>query len=165
VLLPGYGWSLTSLAAGADGSLWATICASDRSDYCTEPDLMRWDGTWAPVPYPGMRPVAVAVSADGALWATLAPRGGPEAPRVLARYAQGTWSTYPDAPSLQGPVLAPDGAICGVGAGAHDVHCVDGTGAVRSVPIGVPGTISMGGDGSVWIADRGQLAHLLSPAG
>lgn len=160
VVLPGHAWSLTSLAAGADGSLWATICSEDRSDYCTEPDLMRWDGSWAPVAYPGMRPIALAVSADGALWATLVPRGGPEAPNVLARYARGVWSTFPEAPSLHDPVLEPDGGICGVGGAAHDIHCVDGTGTVRSFPMGVPGTISVGADGAVWITDRGQLARL-----
>jgi hypothetical protein len=161
VSLPGYAWSLTSLAAGADGSLWATLCAEDRSDYCTQPDLMRWDGSWAPVAYPGNRLVALAASNDGALWATLVPSGGPEAPKVLARYAQGTWSTYPQAPALRSPVLAPDGAICGLAGSAAAVHCVDSTGAVRSSPAGVPGTISIGEDGSVWITHRGQLARLL----
>jgi hypothetical protein len=160
VILPGFAWSLTSLAAGADGSVWATLCAEDRSDYCTEPDLMRWDGSWAPVAYPGNRLAALAVSTDGALWATLVPNGGPEAPKVLARYSEGTWSTYPEAPALRGPVLAPDGSICGMGAAADAVHCVDGSGAVRSFPAGMPGAISIGADGSVWLTHRGQLARL-----
>jgi hypothetical protein len=160
VLLPGYAWSLTSMAAGADGSLWVTICAEDRSDYCTEPDLMRWEGAWAPVAYPGTRPVALAVSPAGDLWATVVPHDGPEVPSVLARYARGPWSTYPQAPTLQDPVLAPDGSICGLGPGAHEVTCVEAAGQVRSVPAGVPGTISIGVDGSVWITDRGQLARL-----
>lgn len=160
VQLPGVAWSLTSLAAGVDGSLWAVICAEDRSDYCTEPDLMRWDGAWAPVPYPGVRPVALAVASDGALWATLEPGDGPRGQQQLARHWQGRWARLPDVSHLRNPVLAPDGSICGVRGGEPAMVCADGDGSVRTFPLGVPGRISIGQDGSVWLADRGQLAQL-----
>ena len=159
VELPGVAWSLTSLTAGADGSLWATICADNRSDYCTEPDLVRWNGSWASVPYPGTRVTALAVALDGGLWATLVPDEGPRTP-VLARYVQGTWSSYPDVPVLHDPVLAPDGSLCGVRATPGDLLCVDEAGAVRNLPMGIPGTVDVGVDGSVWVVDRGQVARL-----
>jgi hypothetical protein len=159
VSLPGVAWSLTSLTAGPDGSLWATICADDRSDYCTEPDLMHWDGGWAPVPYPGMRPSGLAATAEGGLWATVGPESGP-GPSVLAYHSQGRWATFPDVPPLDGPVLAPDGSLCGVAAPSRDLVCVDREGDVRSHPMGVPGTIGIAADGSVWVVDRGQVARL-----
>jgi hypothetical protein len=160
VSLPGPPWSLTSLTAGVDGSVWVTICEGQRADYCTVPSLMRWDGQWAPVPHPGAGLTVVAVAGDGALWAQLTAGTAANEQRVIARYARGTWTQFPQVPGLDSVTAAPGGGVCGVDAIASEIVCIDPSGGVAKVPMGVTADLQVGPDGSLWLQDSGVVARL-----
>ena len=157
--------SLTSVAAGAQGGLWVTTCASGSATECsTAPELFRWDRWWAPVAHPGSSIRLIGVDREGSLWATLGQREDPgdgSAPGwVLARYAGGRWSTVLDSGVPERMTLAPGGSVCGVGGPALDLVCVEGSGQVSRTAVGLPGEIGIAPDGSVWLVDRGLVARL-----
>jgi hypothetical protein len=161
--LPVDALSLTEVVAGADGSLWVTSCSSGDVEPCpTPPGLFRWDGAWAPVPYPGVAVRAVGVDDDGALWATLGPErdegSGPE--RVLARHSGGGWVTVLDTGVPERMVLAAGGTACGMHSATLELVCVRASGDTRRTSIGLPGELRIAPDGSIWLADRGLLALL-----
>jgi hypothetical protein len=158
--LPGPWWSLKSVAAGADGSVWMTVCEGDRADYCTVPSLMRWDGQWSPVPHPGAGISGISVATDGGLWALLTASVLADEVPVVARYANGTWTQFPDAGNLQWLAPAPGGRACGVDATASALVCIDPTGRVSRLPLAVPGHVHVGPDGSLWLEDAGVVARL-----
>ena len=160
VLLPGPPWSLTSLAAGVDGSIWVTICEGQRADYCTVPSLLRWDGQWSPVPHPGASLTGVAVTGDGVYWALLADGTSADDKPVIARYAKGTWTQFPQAGDLESVTAAPGGGVCGVDTRAPAVVCVDPAGGISRDPIAVTGDLRIGPDGSLWMQDSGVVARL-----
>ena len=160
VSLPGPPWSLTSLAAGVDGSVWVTICEGQRADYCTEPSLMRWDGQWTPVPHPGAGLTGVAVAGDGALWALLNTGTSANEKPVIARYANGTWTRFPQVAGLDSVTAAPGAGVCGVDETASAAVCIDPSGAVAKVPMDVTGELRIGPDGSLWLQDAGVVARL-----
>jgi hypothetical protein len=160
VRLPGPPWSLTSLTAGIDGSVWVTICEGQRADYCTVPSLMRWDGQWAPVPHPGAGLTAIAVDGDGAFWALVTDGTAANESPVPARYAGGTWTQFPQVAGLDSVAAAPGGGVCGVDATASAIVCVDPAGEVARAPMGVTGGLRIGPDGSLWLEDSGVVARL-----
>ncbi len=160
VSLPGPVWSLTSLDAGADGSLWATICEQGRADYCSEPALMRWDGQWSAVPYPGAGITGVSVSPDGAFWATLTRGISSMESSVLVRYSDGSWTQFPDGPTGGSVTPAPDGGVCGIVPSDEALVCVARSGEVTSAPVGVTGQLRIGLDGSMWLVAPDVVALL-----
>lgn len=160
VSLPGPVWSLTSLAAGVDGSLWATICEQGRVDYCTAPALMRWDGQWSTVPYPGAGITGVSVSPDGAFWATLTRGISSMDSSILARYSDGTWTQFPDGPTGGSVTPAPGGGVCGIVESDEALVCVARSGDVTSTPVGVTGRLRIGLDGSLWLVAPDVVALL-----
>jgi hypothetical protein len=160
VRLPGPAWSLTSLAGGTDGTLWATICQHESFDYCTVPALMRWDGRWSHVPYPAAGITAVSAAPDGGLWALLSNGASVDAAPALTRYAAGTWTTFPEIPVLQGVAATPQGGICGIDSAHAALVCVEATGQVSTRQVGVSGQLSIAPDGSAWIAQQGSVARL-----
>ena len=160
VLLPGPPWSLTSLTAGVDGSIWVTICEGQRADYCTVPSLLRWDGQWSPVPHPGASLAGVAVSGDGAYWALLTSGTAADEKPVIARYDKGTWTQFPQAGDLESVTSAPGGGVCGVDMSASALVCVTPAGEISTDPLGVTGELRIGPDGSLWVEDAGVVARL-----
>ncbi len=160
VLLPGPPWSLTSLTAGVDGSIWATICEGQRADYCTVPSLLRWDGQWSPVPHPGASLTGVAVTGDGVYWALLTAGTAADETPVIARYAKGTWTKFPKAGDLESVTASPGGGVCGVDTTAPALVCVDLAGGITTVPMDVTGELGIGPDGSLWVQDAGVVARL-----
>ena len=160
VSLPGPVWSLTSLNAGADGSLWATICEQGRADYCSEPGLMRWDGQWSAVPYPGAGITGVSVSPDGAFWATLTQGTSSMEAAVPVRYSDGSWTQFPEGPTGGSVTPAPDGGVCGIVPSDETLVCVARSGDVTSAPVGVTGQLRIGLDGSLWLVAPDVVARL-----
>jgi hypothetical protein len=160
VLLPGPPWSLTSLTAGVDGSIWVTICEGQRADYCTVPSLMHWDGQWSPVPHPGASLTGVAVTGDGAFWALLSAGAAADEKPVIARYATGTWTQFPRAGDLESVTTAPGGGVCGVDTSASALVCIDPSGVITRDPLAVTGELRIGPDGSLWVQDSGVVARL-----
>jgi hypothetical protein len=160
VPLPGPPWSLTSLTAGVDGSIWATICEGQRADYCTEPTLMRWDGSWSPVPHPGADVSGVTVAPDGAYWAQLIEGDSVSESPTVARYAEGTWTRFPEAGHLEWPTAAPGGRVCGVAPRVPELVCVRATGEVSRAPLAVAAKVLVSPDGSLWVQDSGVVARL-----
>jgi hypothetical protein len=160
VLLPGPPWSLTSLTAGLDGSIWVTICEGQRADYCTLPSLLRWDGQWSPVPHPGAGLTGVAVTGDGVYWALLSAGTAAEEKPVLASYAKGTWTQFPQAGGLESVTAAPGGGVCGVDTRAPALVCVEPAGGITRDPMAVTGDLRIGPDGSLWVQDSGVVARL-----
>jgi hypothetical protein len=160
VRLPGPPWSLTSLAAGLDGTIWATICEPDGFDYCTLPALMRWDGQWSQVAYPRTGISAVSVAADGGFWALITAGKTAEETPTVARYSAGTWTTFPGLPALQSITASPRGGLCGIDSSEPSLVCLDPSGRVSSQPIAVAGQLRIGPDGSLWVEHRGTVARL-----
>jgi hypothetical protein len=160
VPLPGPPWSLTSLTAGVDGSIWATICEGQRADYCTEPTLMRWDGSWSPIPHPGADVAGVTVAPDGAYWAQLIEGDSVSESPTVARYAEGTWTRFPEAGHLEWLTAAPGGRVCGVAPGVPELVCVRATGEVSRAPLAVAAKVLVSPDGSLWVQDSGVVARL-----
>ena len=160
VRLPGPAWSVTSLAAGVDGSIWVTICEEDVADYCTVPSLMRWEGSWSPVPYPGAGVRGVAVAPDGGLWALLTTGVSANEMPFVARYAEGSWTQFPDATNLGWLTPAPGGRICGVDMSASALVCIDPSGRMSRASLAVPGHVHIGADGSLWLEESGVVARL-----
>lgn len=164
--LPVGRWSLTSTAAGPEGRIWATACADGEIDPCPTPsELLRWDaegGAWTPVPYPGFNVTLIGVAGDGSLWARITPRAeGVEADgtagaaaglAVVARYDDGRWTTVLDEGVPDELVMAPGDAVCGMAPASADLLCVDASGRATTWPVGVPGELSIGLDGSAWLA-------------
>ena len=160
VPLPGPPWSLTSLTAGIDGTIWATICEGQRADYCTVPSLMRWDGSWSPIPYPGTGASGIAVAPDGGYWALLTEGDSVSEKPVVARYADGTWSTFPAAGYLEWLMPAPDGRVCGVAPAVPELVCIRPSGEVSRAALPVAARVRVGPDGSLWVEDAGVVARL-----
>ncbi len=160
IRLPGPPWSLTSLAAGVDGSIWVTICEDGRADYCTVPTLMRWDGQWSPVPYPGEGLTGVSVAEDGAFWALITSGTSANEQSVVARYADGSWTRFTHLADQDSVTPSPSGGVCGVEAAASEVVCMDPSGQVTRAPMGVTGDLHIGPDGSLWLVDSGVVARL-----
>jgi hypothetical protein len=158
VTLPGPPWSLTSVAAGADGSIWVTICEGKVADYCTVPSLMRWDGQWSVVPHPGADVTGATVATDGSLWALLT-AGVYDVPFV-ARYDQGAWTLFREATNLAQLTSNPAGGICGVEPAQSALVCIDASGQVSRASLPVPGRVHIGQDGSLWMEDSGVVARL-----
>lgn len=163
VPLPAAEWTLTSVVAGGDGSVWVTHCPEGGLDPCPSgADLMRWqDGRWRSVAYPGRDMAALAVPADGALWARVRPEPG--AGPVLARYHGGSWSTWSDVGDLSSVALAPGGSLCTI-TQRPELACVAQSGAVRREPVPVAGRVSIGLDGSIWVVGDGGVATLAPSA-
>jgi hypothetical protein len=160
VPFPGPPWSLTSLTAGVDGSIWATICDGQRVDYCTEPTLMRWDGAWSPVPHPGADVSGITVAPDGSYWAQLTEGDSVSESPTVARYAEGTWTRFPEAGHVEWLRAAPGGRVCGVAPKVPELVCVRPTGDVSRAPLAVPAKVLVGPDGSLWAEDSGVVARL-----
>lgn len=160
VRLPGPPWSLTSLAAGVDGSIWVTICEEERADYCTVPTLMRWDGQWASVPYPGAGLKGVSVAADGAFWALITAGTTVEEEPVVARYADGSWTRFAQVAERDSVSPSPSGGVCGVDADDSTLVCLDPSGRASNRALPVPGQVHIGPDGSLWVQDSGVVARL-----
>jgi hypothetical protein len=169
--LPVGRWSLTSTAAGPEGRIWATACADGEIDPCPTPsELFRWDvegGAWTPVPYPGSNVTLVGVAGDGSLWAQIAQRGeavetddAQDGPAVLARHIDGRWTTVLDTGVPDELAMAPGDAACGMDAGSGGLLCVDASGRTTTWPVGVPGELRIGLDGSAWLAGQGMVARL-----
>ncbi len=154
---------VTSILAGADGHVWTTTCRGGVEDHGpTAPTLMLWDGTWSPVPYPGRSIAGIAGDPRGGFWAWLTPDTLRELP-VLAHYADGTWTEYPQVPDLISAAPTPGGSICGIESQGLALLCVDASGRVTSNPVGVPAELSIGLDGSIWLTDpdrSGVVARL-----
>ena len=112
VLLPGPPWSLTSLTAGLDGSIWVTICEGQRADYCTVPSLLRWDGQWSPVPHPGASLTGVAVTGDGVYWALLSRRDGGRGEAGARQVRQGNVDAVPAGRGTWSPSRLPRAGAC-----------------------------------------------------
>ncbi len=158
VTLPGPPWSLTSVAAGADGSIWVTICEGEVADYCTAPSLMRWDGEWSVVPHPGADVAGATVAADGSLWALLTERAY-DVPFV-ARYDTGAWTVFREVTNLAQLTANPAGGVCGVEPTASELVCIDASGQASRRSLPVPGRVHIGQDGSLWMEDSGVVARL-----
>jgi streptogramin lyase len=148
------------LAAGVDGSIWVTICQEDRADYCTVPTLMRWDGQWASVPYPGVGLKGVSVAADGAFWALIAAGTSAEEEPVVARYADGSWTRFPQVAERDSVSPSPSAGVCGVDAEDSTLVCLDPAGRASKRALPVPGRVHIGPDGSLWVQDSGVVARL-----
>lgn len=147
---------VTSIVAGVDGRVWTTTCRGGVEDQGpTAPTLMVWDGTWSLVPYPGRSITGIAGDPFGGFWAWLTSQAAREAP-VLAHYADGTWTEYPHVPDLISAVPTPGGSICGIESQGLALLCVDTSGRITSVPVGVPAELSIGLDGSIWLTDPGR---------
>lgn len=142
----------TSIVTGTDGRVWTTTCRGGVEDGPTAPTLMRWDGTWSLVPYPGRSITGIAGGPLGGFWAWLTPDAAREDP-LLAHYADGTWTEYPHVPDLISAAAAPGGSICGIESHGFALLCVDASGQITSTPVGVPAELSIGLDGSVWLTD------------
>lgn len=159
VPLPVAEWTITSVVAGVDGSIWVTHCPEGGEDPCPSgTELMRWkDGQWRSVAHAGHDVAALAVAGDGALWARLlaTPGANPE----LARYHDGAWTRWSDIGGLSSSALAPDGSLCTITAQA-ELACVDRDGKVRRSQVPVVGRLSIGLDGSVWVVGDGGVAIL-----
>jgi len=155
--LPGFSPEL--LAVSADGALWA------GGGW----DLARWDGTWQEVPSPPwlkkQNPVGwgrnmvsgLVVAADGALWVSGV------GPGLLARYANGEWTTFEDdsEPWLEYLISLPEGTVCMFArAPHHSLPCFDATGKIAET---LPGVwfddIDIAPDGAVWVLGE-QIARL-----
>ena len=103
----------------------------------------------------------VGVGAAGkAFWAFLRSDDLTIALPVLARYAEGAWTTFPEAGQVESMVVAPDGSACGLAVLDPTLVCVDGDGQITRTPIAVRGAIRIGRDGSVWLAAAGLVARL-----
>ncbi len=160
VRLPGPPWSLTSLTAGVDGSIWVTICEEERADYCTVPTLMRWDGQWSPVPYPGVGLTGVSVDADGAFWALISAGTAANEEPLVARYADGSWTRFTQVADRDSITPSPSGGVCSVDAAVSAVVCIDPSGQVARAPMDATGDLHIGPDGSLWLVDSGVVARL-----
>jgi hypothetical protein len=160
VTLPGPPWSLTSVAAGADGSIWVTICEGEVADYCTVPSLMRWDGRWSVVPHPGADVTGATVASDGSLWALLTTGDSALEVPFVARYDRGTWTQFREVTNLAHLTPNPAGGICGVDPGPPALVCIDPAGGVSRESLPVPGRVHIGQDGSLWVQDSGVVARL-----
>ena len=160
VRLPGPAWSVTSMVAGVDGRIWVTICEEDVADYCTVPSLMRWEGGWSPVPYPGAGIRGVAVAPDGGLWALLTTGVSANEMPFVALYSQGSWTQFPDTANLDGLAPAPGGRVCGVDMVEPALVCIDPSGRISRASLAVPGHVHVGPDGSLWVQDSGVVARL-----
>jgi hypothetical protein len=160
VRLPGPPWSLTSLAAGVDGSIWVTICEEGRADYCTVPTLMRWDGQWASVPYPGAGLAGVSVAGDGAFWALITSGTAANEEPVVARYADGSWTRFTQVADRGSVSPLPSGGVCGADVVDSILFCIDPAGRASNRALPVPGHVHVGPDGSLWVEDSGVVARL-----
>ena len=157
---------ITSVHSGADGRLFVTMRPlSDPDAPSPYRELLRWDGGWTHLPYPGEDLVYLAADPGGGLWAAVTPVGAPEAEPVVARYTQGNWSLFPEAGGLSSLTLGPGGSVCGFADVGLCLVCVDPAGHVSRQPLGVSGGISIGADGSVWLTHHGMLARLRHRAG
>jgi hypothetical protein len=154
---------VTSIVAGVDGRVWTTTCRAGVKDHGpTAPTLIVWDGMWSLVPYAGRNITGIAGDRFGGFWAWLTPDTAGEAP-VLARYADGTWTAYPHVPDLISTAQTPRGSLCGIESPGLALLCVDASGRVASMPVGVPAELSIGLDGSIWLTDpdrSGVVARL-----
>ena len=102
----------------------------------------------------------LAADARGGLWAAVIPVGAPKADPVVARYAQGEWTLFPEASGLSSLTLAPGGSVCGMDQEGRTLVCIDTAGRVFRQQTGVSGGLSIGADGSVWLTHEGMLARL-----
>lgn len=153
--------AMTSVHSSADGCLFVTMRPyNDHDEPSPHRELLRWDGRWTPVPYPGEDLVYLAADARGGLWAAVIPVGAPKADPVVARYAQGEWALFPEASGLSSLTPAPGGSVCGMDQEGRTLVCVDTAGRVFRQPLGVSGGLSIGEDGSVWLTYQGVLARL-----
>ena len=159
VRLPADPSSVMSIVAG-DGVLWLLTGSYGQAGGTPAPTLLRWDGRWSPVPYPGEALTAMHVDPRGGLWAEIQPLGAPSAEAVVARFEQGTWTLFPEAGSLSGVTPAPGDSLCGSDDSATALVCVDTAGGLTHQAIGLPGRASIAPDGSVWLVDRGLVARL-----
>jgi hypothetical protein len=160
VTFPGPPWSLTSVAAGADGSIWVTICEGEVADYCTVPSLMRWDGQWSVVPHPGADVTGAVVAPDGSLWALLTTGVSVSEAPFVARYDGGTWTQFRDATNVKRLAPNPFGGVCGVDQSQSALVCIDPSGRISRASVPVPGYVHIGQDGSLWLEDSGVVARL-----
>jgi hypothetical protein len=158
---------LSALVVGLDGTMWIEVdrwvCVED--DWSCTPateTLMRWDGQWSNVPFPGVAVRGVSVAADGSLWAELATSGAAASPEhpVLARYTAGTWRTYPALPALVSVTAAPGRSPCGIDAASPAVVCIGTDDQVTNTPIVAADQLLMGVDGSLWLGRENAVARL-----
>jgi hypothetical protein len=161
VEVPGQG----ALAVGPDGALWAAATSSDTS----AASLLRYDGTWTPIPIPpdlagGPWIGSLDVGPDGTVWSAMA--------FGIVAYDGRTWTTYtqlntglpgsPDSVSV-----AQDGSVwagmrtrdgyAGAGVARLDgaawtvYTTTDGLGFDEAIPV-------IGRDGTVW-ATGGKVSR------
>jgi hypothetical protein len=102
----------------------------------------------------------VAVTGDGVYWALLADGTSADEKPVIARYATGTWTQFPQAGDLESVTAAPGGGVCGVDTRAPAVVCIDPAGGIARDPMAVTGDLRIGPDGSLWMQDSGVVARL-----
>jgi hypothetical protein len=161
VPLPHRVWAPSALFAGDTDTLWGTICAWGDSTQCASaPELLRWDGRWGVVPYPGAGISGVGAAPDGGFWATISADVTTGEPPVLAFYRDGTWTTMPGTGGVRWMEVAPGGSVCGIDAEERAFVCVDASGHTERAPVGLAGPIRIALDGSVWTAQPGLVARL-----
>lgn len=161
VPLPAGVETVASVHADADEALYVTIRPDSDVDHPSRyTELLRWDGRWTPLPYPGEDLLDLAADAAGNLWALVTPVGAPDADPVVARHAQVGWTLFPEAAGLSSLTPAPGGSVCGMAEAGLTLVCVDPAGYVSRQPLGVSGGLSIGADGSVWLTHDGMLARL-----
>jgi len=161
VRLPAGVRTVASVHADGDETLYVTIRPDRDVDHPSGfTELLRWDGRWTPVPYPGEDLLDVAADAGGNLWALVTPVGAPDADSVVARRERVGWTLFPEVAGLSSLTLGPGGSVCGMSEAGLVLVCVEPAGRVLRQPIGVSGGLSIGEDGSVWLAHEGMLARL-----
>jgi hypothetical protein len=172
--LPAPAQNITSMVAGRGGSLWVTVCPGGvelsawGSATCAEgAQLMRWEGGWIPVPYPGADVTGLGVAPDGGFWAVLGSTTRESDDGILAHYREGSWTTFPElADADDRPfdhdayAVTPAGSVCRILDEGPELVCVDESLRVSRTPVGLAGRVAVAADGTVWVEAGGSLARM-----
>jgi hypothetical protein len=149
-------------AAGPDGTVWVqTEC-----DGPPIPALARWDGqSWqgVDVPDPSVWLMGMAVTDDGAAWAGFIGEDPQDPNSGIARYADGSWTTFPGWP--YGVMAAPGGRACSMDDpdDGTALNCYGPQGRVATVHVPQSAVnLGIAPDGTIWISG-GQVARMSEP--
>ena len=142
------------IVAGADGNLWFAEHGSGKVGRITPGGAV----TEFALPTPDAQPMQVAAGADGNVWFT------ESRPGSVGRIApDGTVTEFPvcDYCRPWGIAAGPEGDVWFALAAAGEIGRIAAGGTVTRFPLAVgpntPALLAAGGDGNLWIADKGLV--------